>query len=307
MNLRQLKYFVQIIEKQNMTRAAQSLHIAQPALSQQISLLEKELGVQLLVRGAKGVHATPEGVLLYRHAQTILRQVDSTRSLLARTDDQITGTVSVGLASSTARMIALPLMRLVQQELPSIILEIVDIFSADLTKLVLQGRVDFSLSPDQQPMAGISRMPLLFEDLFLLTHSSVTLPDSGVPLHSIADMPLVLPSLPNKLRARVDHAFLTSRLTYNLFAEASTSAILIPAVREGLAATILPYSAAKPEIIAGVITPHQLDFELSREIVLCASDSLPLTPPVEKVIKLCKRLIKQLIADGEWQGCQALF
>ncbi len=307
MNLRQLKYFVRICEMQNMTRAAESLHLAQPALSQQISILEEDLGVQLLVRGAKGVHATPEGVLLYRHAQTILRQVDSTRSLLAKRDDQIAGTVSVGLASSTARMLALPLMQRVKQELPSIILEIVDIFSADLTKLVLQGRVDFSLSPDQQPIKGISRTPLLIEDLFLLTRSSSDLPKTGLTLSSITDLPLVLPSLPNKLRARVDHAFLSARLTYNLFAEASTSAILIPAVREGLAATILPYSAASPEIIEGVITPHRLDFELSREIVLCSSDSMPLTPAVHKVIDLCKKLIKQLIAENEWQGCETLY
>ena len=307
MNLRQLNYFVRVFEMQNMTRAAESLHVAQPALSQQIALLEEDLGVRLLVRGSKGVHATSEGVLLYRHAQTILRQVDTTRSLLARTDDQIAGMVSIGLASSTARMLALPLMKRVRQEFPSIVLEIVDIPSADLTKLVLQGRVDFSLSPDQQPIKGISITPLLVEDLFLLTHASVKLPRKNVAISSIADLPLILPSLPNKLRARVDHAFLTARLTYNLFAEASTSAILIPAVREGLAATILPYSAAHPEIISGIIVPHSLDFELSREIVLCSSDSVPLTPAVEKVIDLCKTLIKQLIVEHSWSGCQALY
>ncbi len=307
MNLRQLQYFVRVFELQNMTRAAESLHVAQPALSQQMSLLEQDLGVRLLVRGSKGVHATAEGVLLYRHAQTILRQVDTTRSLLSKTDNQITGTVSIGLASSTARMLSLPLMVLVKRELPSIVLEIVDIPSADLTKLVLQGRVDFSLSPDQQPIKGVSITPLLIEDLYLLTHSSLKLPKENVAISSISNLPLILPSLPNKLRARVDHAFLTARLTYNLFAEASTSAILIPAVREAIAATILPYSAAQPEISNGTITPHSLDFELSREIVLCSSDSLALTPAVNKVIDLCKGLIKELIENGVWPGCRILY
>lgn len=306
MNLRQLKYFTRIFELQNMTRAAESLHVAQPALSQQISLLEEKLGVQLLVRGAKGVQATSEGVLLYRHAQTILRQVDSTRSLLAKNEDQITGTVSVAMASSTARMIALPLMKLVKQELPSINLEIVDIFSSDLTKLVLQGRVDFSLSPDQQPMKGINSTPLLIEDLFLLAHNSCTLPRTGLTLNEITELPLMLPSLPNMLRSRVDHAFLMARLTYNLFGEASTAAILIPAVREGFTATIMPYSAAKPEIMEGVINHHRFELELSREIVLCQSDSAPLTPPVYKVIELCKALVKRLVAQNEWQGCHLL-
>lgn len=307
MNLKQLQYFVRVFEMQNMTRAAESLHVAQPALSQQIALLEDELGVRLLNRGARGVQPTSEGALLYRHAQTILRQIDTTRSLLARNDTRIAGTVSIGLASSTARMIALPLMKLVKQEFPGIVLEIVDIPSADLTKLVLQGRVDFSLSPDQQSIKGIEITPLLIEDLYLLTHSSVKLPQKNVPIDRIVAIPLILPSLPNQLRARVDHAFLSARLTYNLFAEASTSAILIPAVREGLAATILPYSAAQPETVSGIIRPHSLDFDLSREISLCSSVGAPENPAVQKVISLTKALIKQLIRDKYWPGCKVLY
>src|SRR5690606_31796731 len=189
MNLKQLQYFVRVFEMQNMTRAAESLHVAQPALSQQIALLEEDLGVRLLTRGAKGVDATTEGTLLYRHAQTILRQVDTTRSRLAKNDTQIAGTVSIGLASSTARMISLPLMKLVKQEIPGVVLEIVDIPSADLTKLVLQGRVDFSLSPDQQAIKGIAITPLMIEDLYLLTHSSVKLPAKDVPISRIVDIP----------------------------------------------------------------------------------------------------------------------
>ncbi len=307
MNLRQLKYFARVVEMQNMTRAAETLHVAQPALSQQMSLLEEDLGVALLRRGSKGVQATAEGLLLYRHAQTILRQVDSTRSLLSRTGSQITGTVSIGLASSTARMLALPLMQRVKAELPSIVLEIVDIPSADLTKLVLQGRVDFSLSPDQQAIQGISLTPLLHERLFLLTHAEVSLPRRKLSIKDFAHLPLILPSLPNTLRARVDHAFLTARLNSNLYAEASTSAILIPAVRDGAAATILPYSAAQPEIIQGAIRAHGLGLELSRELVLCASESLPLSPAVRHVMDLCQDEIKRLVNDKTWQGCKVLF
>jgi len=306
-NLRQLKYFVRVVEMQNMTHAAGSLHIAQPALSQQIALLENGLGVALLSRGPKGVQPTAEGLLLYRHAQTILRQVDSTRSILTRGADQITGTVSIGLASSTARMLALPLMRRVKTELPSVVLEIVDVPSADLTKLVLQGRVDFSLSPDQQPMPGISHMPLLHETLLLLCHASIRLPRRKLSIQDIAALPLILPSLPNTLRARVDHAFLSAGLTYNLYAEASTSAILIPALRDGTAATILPYSAAHAEIAAGTIKPHYLATDPARELVLCASVSLPPTPAVSKVTEICKEEIRRLIQQGHWRDCKMLY
>src|SRR5690606_15888338 len=206
-----------------MTRAAESLHLAQPALSQQMALLEETLGVGLLARGAKGVQPTAEGLLLYRHAQTILRQVDATRSLLARAADQVTGTVSIGLASSTARILSLPLMQRVKAELPAIVLEIVDIPSADLTTLVLQGRIDFSLSPDQRPMNGLMHETLLQEELLLLTPPSWHMASDKPRIAEIAKLPLILPSPPNTLRARVDHAFLTAGYTTNLYAEASTS------------------------------------------------------------------------------------
>ncbi len=307
MNLRQLKYFVRVVELSNLTRAAEALHVAQPAVSQQMALLEESLGVPLLVRGPKGVMPTMEGLLLYRHAQTILRQVDSTRNLLSRAADQITGTVSIGLASSTARILALPLMQRVKTELPAIVLEIVDIPSADLTKLVLQGRVDFSLSPDQQALNGLAHEPLLKEDLLLLTPPSWT----GIPalprISHMAAMPLILPSLPNTLRARVDHAFLTAGHTTNLYAEASTSAILIPAVRCGLAATILPYSAAHAEIASGAIVAHSTDIELARNLALCVGNSLPLTPAVSRVMELCKEEIRRLVEHGGWKYSRLLF
>ncbi|CAB3852528.1 HTH-type transcriptional regulator CynR [Achromobacter piechaudii] len=289
-----------------MTRAAESLHVAQSALSQQMSLLEAKLGVPLLVRGVKGVQPTPEGLLLHRHAQTILRQVDSTRSLLSKATDQVTGTVSIGLASSTARMLALPLMRRVKAELPAVVLEIVDLPSADLTRLALQGRVDFSLSPDQAPMLGMLTTPVFREDLFLLTHASVSLPARVLEVADFAHLPLMLPSLPNTLRARVDHAFLTAGCACNLFGEASTSAILIPAVRSAMAGTILPFSAAHPEIAEGTIKPHALERSLSRDLVLCVSESQALTQAVESVVSMCRQEIERLIADGAWLGCSII-
>jgi len=306
MNLRQLMYFVRVIEVGNITRAAEGLYVAQSALSQQIALLEDELGVRLLVRGAKGVQATSEGLLLHRHAQTILRQVDSTRSILARTADRITGSVSIALASSTARILALPLMRAVKRQYPAVVLEIVDIPSADLTRMVQQGRVDFSLSPDQETLTGISSTPLLVEELLLLVHPSMRLPKGKISIDTLAQLPIVLPSPPNKLRTRVDHAFMQARLPFKLFAQASTAAILIPAVREGLAATILPYSAAHAEIQSGEIVLRHLDIALSREISLCVSNSVPMTPAVSAVIEVIRVQIQTLIEEGAWRYCTAV-
>lgn len=82
---------------------------------------------------------------------------------------------------------------------------------------------------------------------------------------------------------------------------------LIPAVRHGLAATILPYSAAQREIIDKSIAAHALDNNLSRELTLCASASLVPTPAVERVIALCKQEIKNLVTSKTWRRCVTLY
>ncbi|MBV2182139.1 MAG: LysR family transcriptional regulator [Castellaniella sp.] len=304
MNLRQLNYFTRIVEAQNMTRAAETLHIAQPALSQQITLLEEELGVKLLNRSARGMLATEEGELLYRHARTILRQVDNTRALISRKHGAISGTVSIGMASSTARMLALRLIERVRETYPAVVLEIVDVPSADLTSMVMQGRVDFALAPDPKKPKGMACEPLLFEDLYLFAHPALRHSSSTVSLEEMAGYPLVLPSLPNTLRSRIEHAFLQRHLSYHLLAEASTSAILIPTVKAGIATTVLPYSAGHEEVRDGIISMHPLEIELSREICLCVSETLPMSAATHEVLELCRSLTIDLVERGFWQGCR---
>jgi len=305
LNLKQLNYFVKIVEAQNMTRAAEGLHIAQPALSQQITLLEDELGVKLLSRSSRGIQATQQGDLLYRHAKTILRQVDNTRILLSKNEGNVSGNVSVGMPSSTAKLLALRLMRLVKERYPSIVLEIVDVPSADLTSLVAHGRVDFSLVPDPQKPKDMRFLPLFREELYLMTSRGVIAGTKKVPLKKIAELPLILPSMPNTLRSRLEHAFLRANLTFNLFGEASTSAILIPAVRAGLAATILPYSAAHEEILNQQVEIHAIEGGFGRDVYLCTSNTLPVSPATT-VITQCHLALQQILETGTWKGCKLL-
>lgn len=304
MTLKQLLYFVRTVESGNMTRAAQRLHVAQPALSQQIAHLESDMGVQLLVRGPRGITPTAEGAMLYSQAQTVLRQVASIRSLLARDERPVTGVVSVAMASSTARILALPLIRTLSEQYPGIELEIVDVPSAELTLMVQQGRVDISLAPDQEKVSGLSVVPLVTEELLILAPPGVSLPADNLSITDLVNIPLILPRPPNKLRMRIDHAFMSAQLQYRLLAQASTSAILMPAVVEGLAATILPYSAAYRDIQAGLVRPYQLTPPLARTISVCTHRLVTARQAVTTVIDMIRLLAGTLISSGRWQHCR---
>src|ERR1700751_560730 len=101
-NLRRLQYFVKIVDIGSLTQAADILHVAQPALSQQLATLEGEVRQQLLLRTKRGVVPTEAGKILYRHAQLILRQWDQANADMKAAGQGLSGAVSVGLAPGTA-------------------------------------------------------------------------------------------------------------------------------------------------------------------------------------------------------------
>ena len=96
MNLRQLRYFVGVVEAGNMTRAAEQLHVAQTALGTQIRQLEEDLGVALLVRHSRGVECTKAGSLLHARALAILKQIEEIRTEVAAADGQESEAIRLG-------------------------------------------------------------------------------------------------------------------------------------------------------------------------------------------------------------------
>ena len=96
MDIRQLRYFVGIIEYGSLGKAAEKLYVAQPSLSQQIAKLEGDLGLTLLVRSPQGVKPTAAGQALYRHARLVIRQMEQLRQEVCEGTGAESGTVSPG-------------------------------------------------------------------------------------------------------------------------------------------------------------------------------------------------------------------
>lgn len=103
MNFRRLKYFVKIVDIGSLTQAAEVLHIAQPALSQQVATLEGEFNQQLLIRTKRGVTPTDAGKILYTHARAILRQCEQAQLAVHNVGQALSGQVSIGFAPEPLR------------------------------------------------------------------------------------------------------------------------------------------------------------------------------------------------------------
>ena len=117
MDLRQLRYFVGIVQAGSLSRAADQLHVAQSAISHHLASLESELGRQLVTRGPKGILLTEAGGVLYRHAEAILRHVEFAKQDALNVLSVPSGRVSIGFPVALASLLAIRTVRADPQRL----------------------------------------------------------------------------------------------------------------------------------------------------------------------------------------------
>lgn len=306
MDLRQLRYFLAIVDSRSITRAADILCIAQPALSSAVKHLEEELGTQLLLRSVQGVKTTPAGELLYRHAAGIVRQADNTKALLSQQARQPGGKVAVGMPYSTAHLIGIDVLDRLRADYPGISLELVESSSADLQMLVLHGRVDLAIVVSE-PLRGLAQTPLLNEQLFAVRHPRHEPAGPVCTIAELATLPLVLVSPPNIVRTKLDQAFAAARLDYQLVASVNSTSLLVTWVERGAGATVLPWSAVHEQVQDGRLVATPLEGDLwQRDLWLCHAETMPLTPAGEVVRSLIAREVASRIASGRWVGAHGL-
>src|SRR5215475_12455289 len=166
MDLRQLRYFVGIVQAGSLSRAADKLHVAQSAISHHLASLETELDRQLVTRGPRGVRLTEAGTILYRHAEAILQHIESARRDTMSTHKVPSGRVSIGFPTILVPILSRELFARVRAEYPQILLHISDGNSWLVREKLINGRLDVAVLYQSQPERGMAVEPLLQEELF---------------------------------------------------------------------------------------------------------------------------------------------
>lgn len=246
MDLRQLRYFAQIVESGSLSKASRCLFVAQPALSQQLAKLEHEVGKPLLQRSAKGVVPTENGLALYHHARFMLRQLDQALSIARKEVTELQGMVSLGLPPTTQRAIGLPLMKRVRSKYPGVLLNVVEGMSGHITHMMRLGQLDIAILFTDDVSSKLNCEPLLEEELFVIfpERSGYFSRDrNSVSIAELASIPLILPTSSHGLRRRVVAEFEQRKLKPNVSAEIDSLKLLMQCVSEGMGATIKPMSA----------------------------------------------------------------
>ena len=140
-----MEYFLAVAREQNISAAAQSLHLTQPTLSRQLKELEEELGKQLMVRGSRKIVLTEEGMLLRKRAEEILDLVGRTEKEIAQSDDTVSGDIYIGTGETDGmRQIARTAKQL-QEHSPGIHFHIVSGDAVDVCERLDKGLLDFGV------------------------------------------------------------------------------------------------------------------------------------------------------------------
>ncbi len=165
MELRQLRYFVAVAEDMHFNRAAERLHIAQPALSQQIRRLEHELKTTLFHRTTRSVELTDTGRVLLAEARRVLADVDYTLAAVRHAADGETGLLRLGFVSSAALQVLPTLVLALQERWPRLHLTLEEGTTDRQIEDIREGRIDIGVAREMAPLEGFVSQPLAKEPL----------------------------------------------------------------------------------------------------------------------------------------------
>jgi LysR family tcuABC transcriptional regulator len=304
MELRQLRYFVAIVECGSLVKASKQIYVAQPALSQQLAKLEHEIGKPLLHRSARGVTATTSGLALYKHAKFLLRHVEQAIHA-AREEGEATGMVSLGISPTTSRVLGLPLLMDIRARYPGIVLNVVESLSGHLHGMVRAGTLDIAILFESNPALGMSVEPLIAEELVLILGAGGPALPAGKETITIAEMallPMILATGGHRTRRLLESEFERLALKLNLVAEIDSMPLTMAAVRQGLGATIQARSTLLGQDPGDYRVLRIDGAGLTRHCYLYGPAPEKQFPAASAVLEAIRAMAARMIADGTWVG-----
>ena len=302
MDLRQLRTFSCVAELGSLSKASDTLRVAQPALSRQIKLLEHELRADLFTRNGRGMVLTDAGRLLLARTAGIVRQIDQVRDEIQSAGGPPSGRVVLGLVPTVSCVISARLARRTVDRYPGISLCIVESYSGHLMEWLHRGEMDLALI-----YGPSSDLHMTVQSLGRDTIVAVGPRGSGLAQKKQVDIGwllrqrLVLPSHSHGLRALIEHAAAKKKLKLDVKLEADSFRVLTSLVEEGLGYTLLPPSSVRNEVASGRLETAAIAKPAPmRELTLASPIDHPGSTAIALVTELIRDELTACREDGLW-------
>jgi DNA-binding transcriptional LysR family regulator len=269
MELRHLRYFVAVAHKKHFTRAAEELHLAQPALSQQIQQLEQELGVALLERTSRQVRLTSAGEAFLARSEGILAEVERVQMEMQEFAGLLHGRIEIGALQSLEAFGFISLLARFHKSYPGIEIILQEEANEKLLELLKAGQLDLSLIqitgatfPPDMTIPAISTEALVTEEIVLVVSASHALAQARhVSMEQLREEPFVAFKPGSGLRQIMIQSCQSAGFSPHILFESGNLDTIRSMVAEGLGISMLPHSvaeAAGSEIVSISFDPHPL-------------------------------------------------
>jgi LysR family nitrogen assimilation transcriptional regulator len=302
---RQLRYFVAVVEAGSISRAATTVHVAQPALSQQIADLEERIGVQLLLRTPRGVKATSAGETLFREASLILHRMDKLPGMLKSAIGDTQGTVRLGIVASLAGPLVGVIVEHFKSELPQVKLICSDGDSGSLVARVQSHALDLALVFEDELVSAHSRTPIFAQQLFLIGKDAGKFKKPHVSLEELVGIPLISPGGQRNRRRLIDRAFAARKLVPTIAVEADNLSSELSAVRAGVGNTILNVGEL-PAGLESFSPPVPIKPPLFMTCCAIFNSDTALSAATEAVRGSLIKVVKQFITTTKRRGAKVI-
>jgi LysR family nitrogen assimilation transcriptional regulator len=306
-DFKQLRAVVTVAELGSVTKAAQLLHMVQPAVSRQVSSLEDELGAALFERTRHGMQPTAAGAAFVTRARRILVELERARAEVQPSREAVTGIATVGLLGSVERLLAGPLVDVVRRKHPGIELHLATAYSGHLQQWLDDGDLDVSLLYNLASTPSVRVVPLLRDQMWAVAPASAGLSvDRPVPLTVLLEQPFIMPVAgQHGIRVLLDEARVDLDVAPNVVAQANSMALQTVLVEAGLGWTLLPAAGVASYIEAGRLSAAPV---CAPEIVRSVGLGLPHTgrtpPAVRAVSTELLALVRSVVRSGAWNSAQ---
>ncbi|MGY3602961.1 LysR substrate-binding domain-containing protein [Bradyrhizobium sp. Leo121] len=301
MDFRQLRTFTCVAELGSLSKASDTLRIAQPALSRQIKLLEHELRTELFTRNGRGMVLTDAGRLLLARTSGIVRQVDQIRDDIQSAQGPPSGRVVLGLVPTVSCVLSARFARRCVENFPGISLRIVESYSGHLIEWLHRGEMDISIIYGRTADLHLAAQPLGRDQIIAVGPRGCGLSrKKQVEIGWLLRQRLVLPSHSHGLRALIEHAAALKKIKLDVQLEADSFRVLTSLVEEGLGFALLPPSSVRSEVADGRLETAAIAKPLSRELIIASPIDRPTSIATTAVTTLLREEVAACRKEGLW-------
>lgn len=284
------RIFCEVAKNHSFSKAAKELYMTQPAVSQAIMNLERELGIRLFTRTSKGVTLTNDGQLLFEHVNTAINLINAGENKLFESRNLTVGELKVGVGDTISKYYLLPYLAEFHNQFPNINLKIMNRTTLELCGMIKSGETDIALCnlPVKDPALETKKC-IDIHDIFVCGEKYRSLSSSPKSLAEIAEMPMILLERKSNSRLYIERYLLSRGIKVNPEIELGSHDLLLEFARFNFGVACVTEEFSTDYLRNGLVHKINLMEEIpARAIGFCHLKSVPFSPAVRKLVEIVR-------------------